>query len=605
MKIYSWYTFLVTLFVGGGGIAWFAIRLINGKGDFFHLFWIGMGVYLVWKGLKASLTKEGYEEDQRRGKIGKRVYKKLFGPFAPIMPFSTVIFFFLACLTVVFLPPLWLYVLLLACVVGYAAWLSWIVQKHYRIEEELVRLEEAKEQTMKFEHYLDSLKDKTVAVIGIGVSNRPLIDLLCSYGISVTACDKKIREALGAVGDELEAKGVRLRLGEDYLENLTEDVIFRTPGMRPDLPQLTAAVERGSILTSEMEVFFDVCPCTKIAVTGSDGKTTTTTIIAELLRAAGKTVHLGGNIGHPLLAETGSMHSDDVAVLELSSFQLMTMQNSPHIAVLTNLAPNHLDVHKDYAEYIAAKENNFIYQQANDIAVFNADNTDSVISAEKAVSRVRWFSRQKELEEGVFLRGDAIMVRHDGQEREVMRTSDIKLPGVHNIENYMAAVAAVDGLVPDDVIREFARNFGGVEHRIELVRTRNGVRWYNDSIASSPSRTIAGLKAFPERVILIAGGKDKGIPYDDIGPIINEHVKLLILCGATAGVIRSAVEKADNYSGLKILDAEDYQQAVAMADEASCEGDVVILSPASTSFDRFVNFMERGRIFKEIVNELP
>jgi len=458
---------------------------------------------------------------------------------------------------------------------------------------------------MKFEKYLESLKDKTVAVIGIGVSNRPLIDLLCKRGISVTACDKKTRDALGAVGDELEANGVKLRLGEDYLENLTEDVIFRTPGMRPDLPQLMAAVKRGSILTSEMEVFFDVCPCTKIAVTGSDGKTTTTTIIAELLRAAGKTVHLGGNIGHPLLAETGSMHPDDVAVLELSSFQLMTMHNSPHIAVLTNLAPNHLDVHKDYAEYITAKENNYIYQQVEDIAVFNADNADSVISAEKAVSRVRWFSRQRELEEGVFLRGDAIIVRHDWKEREVMRTSDIKLPGVHNIENYMAAIAAVDSLVPDAVIREFARNFGGVEHRIELVRTRKGVRWYNDSIASSPSRTIAGLKAFPEKVILIAGGKDKGIPYDAIGPVINDHVKLLILCGATAGVIRSAVEKAENFHDLQILEAEDYHQAVAMADQAASEGDVVLLSPASTSFDRFANFMERGKVFKEIVHALP
>lgn len=458
---------------------------------------------------------------------------------------------------------------------------------------------------MKFEAYLDFLKDKTVAVIGIGVSNRPLIDLLRSRGIAVTACDKKTREALGAVGDELEAAGVTLRLGEDYLEQLTEDVIFRTPGMRPDLPQLTAAVARGSTLTSEMEVFFDVCPCPMIAVTGSDGKTTTTTIIAELLRAAGKTVHLGGNIGHPLLAETGTMKETDVAVLELSSFQLMTMKKSPNIAVLTNLAPNHLDVHKDYAEYITAKENNFTHQSATDIAVFNADNADSVISAGEAVGRIRWFSRQKELNEGVFLRGSEIVVRHDGQERIVMTTEDIKLPGVHNIENYMAAIAAVDGLVADETIRDFARTFGGVEHRIELVRTRNGVRWYNDSIASSPSRTIAGLRAFPEKVILIAGGKDKGIPYDEIGPVINEHVKLLILCGATAGVIRAATEQAENFADLPILETEDYHQAVAMADEAACEGDVVILSPASTSFDRFANFMERGRVFKQIVNELP
>ena len=457
---------------------------------------------------------------------------------------------------------------------------------------------------MTFEEYLSSLQDKTVAVIGIGVSNQPLIRLLLERGIAVTACDKKNRETLGIVAEQLEANGCRLRLGEAYLDGLTEDVIFRTPGMRPDLPQLAAAVSRGSVLTSEMEVFFEVCPCPKISVTGSDGKTTTTTIIAELLKRAGKTVHLGGNIGHPLLAETGKMKPEDVAVLELSSFQLMTMTHSPHIAVVTNLAPNHLDVHKDFQEYIDAKENIFTHQSAKDIAVFNADNPYTLEEASRAVGRARLFSRKKELEDGVFLRGDAVIARHNGEERQVMTTADIKLPGVHNIENYMAAIAAVDGLVPDGIIRDFAREFGGVEHRIELIRTRNGVRWYNDSIASSPSRTIAGLNSFKEKVILIAGGKDKGISYDALGPVINDHVKLLILCGATAGVIRRVTEQAANYDGLEIVDVEDYHQAVALAGSRAQEGDVVILSPASTSFDRFANFMERGRVFKDIVNGL-
>ena len=457
---------------------------------------------------------------------------------------------------------------------------------------------------MDFEEYLHSLRDKTVAVIGIGVSNRPLIQLLLDRGVTVTACDKKSREALGAIGDELEGRGCHLRLGEDYLKNLTEDVIFRTPGMRPDLPELTAAVERGSVLTSEMEVFFEVCPCPKIAVTGSDGKTTTTTIIAELLKRAGRTVHLGGNIGHPLLAETGSMSPMDIAVLELSSFQLMTMTKSPHIAVITNLAPNHLDVHKDFQEYISAKENIFTHQTEKDIAVFNADNAYTAEEAEHAVGRARLFSRQRELEDGVFLRDNAIIARSGGQEREVMQVSDIKLPGVHNVENYLAAIAAVDGLVSDMTIRDFAREFGGVEHRIEIIRTRNGVRWYNDSIASSPSRTIAGLNSFLGKVILIAGGKDKGIPYDALGPVVNDHVKLLLLCGATAGVIRRSVEQAKNYHGLEILDVEDCQEAVSIAASRAVEGDVVILAPASTSFDRFANFMERGKAFKAIVNRL-
>lgn len=463
---------------------------------------------------------------------------------------------------------------------------------------------------MRFEEYLSSLQNKRVAVIGIGVSNRPLIELLLSRGVAVTACDKKDRTALGAVAGELEGKGCRLQLGPDYLKNLSEDVIFRTPGMRPDLPELTAAVERGSVLTSEMEVFFEVCPCPIIAVTGSDGKTTTTTIIAKLLQAARRTVHLGGNIGHPLLAETGDIAPGDVAVLELSSFQLMTMKRSPHIAVVTNLAPNHLDVHKDYAEYIAAKENIFLHQTAADLAVFNADNEGTRSFIGREPGSLRTFSRREMVERGAYLapaasgEGEAIWISNETGRRPVLPLSEIKLPGAHNVENYMAAAAAVDGLVPDEVIRDFARSFGGVEHRIELVRTLDGVRYYNDSIASSPSRTIAGLNSFPEKVVLIAGGKDKGISYDDLGPVINAHVKLLILCGATAGVIRASVEKAENYAELEIVDVEDYRQAVSLARSRTSEGDVVILSPASTSFDRFANFMERGKVFKEIVNHL-
>ena len=457
---------------------------------------------------------------------------------------------------------------------------------------------------MNIETYLASLEGKHVAVMGIGVSNQPLIRLLRDHGITVTARDRKTREALGATAEALEAQGVLLRLGEGYLEELTEDVIFRTPGMRPDLPQLSEAVARGSVLTSEMEAFFEVCPCPMLAVTGSDGKTTTTTIIASLLRQAGRSVHLGGNIGHPLLAESGGMRPEDLAVLELSSFQLMTMTRSPHIAVITNLAPNHLDVHKDYAEYIAAKENIFTHQTKSDVAVFNADNADTLRLSGKAEGRVRLFSRLREVEDGAFLRDGHIVVRGNGEERTVMEVSDIRLPGVHNVENYLAAIAAADGLVPDGVIREFARTFGGVEHRIELVRTLDGVRWYNDSIASSPSRTIAGLNAFSQKVILIAGGKDKGIPYDALGPVVNEHVKLLILCGATAGVIRRAVEQSENYAGLEIREVQDYHEDVDLARSRAVEDDVVILSPASTSFDRFANFMERGRVFKEIVNAL-
>ena len=457
---------------------------------------------------------------------------------------------------------------------------------------------------MKFEEYFDLLKGKTVAVIGIGVSNRPLIELLLDRGIAVTACDRKDRTALGGLAAQLEERGCRLQLGEGYLDELHQDVIFRTPGMRPDLPQLKAAMEQGSRLTSEMEAFFAVCPCPIIAVTGSDGKTTTSTIIAEMLRTAGRTVHLGGNIGHPLLAEADTIRPDDIAVLELSSFQLLTMDVSPHIAVMTNLAPNHLDVHKDFAEYITAKENIFTHQSYQDVAVFNQDNDITRSQASRAVGAVRLFSRMGEVAEGVFLRGDAIIASRGGVEREIMKTSDIRLPGVHNVENYMAAIAALDGLVPDEAMRTVAREFGGVEHRIELVRTLRGVRYYNDSIATSPDRTIAGLNSFDQKVILIAGGKDKGIPYDSVGPVINDHVKLLLLCGASSGVIRRAVEQAENYAGLSIVDVGNYHEALSIAQSHAKEGDVVILSPASTAYDRYANFMERGKEFKKLVMEL-
>ena len=457
---------------------------------------------------------------------------------------------------------------------------------------------------MTLQEYLNAIRRKTVAVVGIGVSNTPLIRMLLREGIAVTACDKRTREQLGELADKLEQGGACLQLGEQYLEGLTQDIIFRTPGLRPDVPQLARAVERGSVLTSEMEVFFQVCPCPIIAVTGSDGKTTTTTIIAKLLERAGYTVHVGGNIGHPLLCEAGEMQPDHYAVLELSSFQLMTMTCSPHIAVVTNLAPNHLDVHKDMAEYVAAKENIFRHQKEGDVAVFNFDNDITRTQGQGVADRAIYFSRQSEPEKGVFLRGEDIVCRDSRGERTVMSTADIKLPGVHNVENYMAAIAAVNGLVPDHVIRDFAREFGGVEHRIELVRTYRGVRYYNDSIASSPSRTTAGLRSFKEKVILIAGGYDKHIPFDALGGEIVEHVKLLVLCGATAAKIRAAVENAPDYhpGHPEILEVTPFQKAVEAARDNAVAGDVVTLSPACAAFDQFKNFAERGKIFKAIVN---
>ena len=455
--------------------------------------------------------------------------------------------------------------------------------------------------------YLSGLKGQRVAVVGIGVSNTPLIKLLVRAGVKVTACDKRTREQFNGQAAALESLGVELHLGPDYLEGLGEySVIFRTPGLRPDVPQLREAVERGAVLTSEMEVFFQVCPCRIIAVTGSDGKTTTTSIIAGLLEKAGYNTYVGGNIGKPLLSDAGGMSPEDMAVVELSSFQLMTMDRSADIAVVTNLAPNHLDVHTSMEEYVSAKQNIYRHQNAGGLVILNYDNAITRGFAADAVGEVTFFSRRERLEQGVFVEDGAIWVADEHGTRKVLPLLDILLPGDHNVENYMAAIAAVNGLVPDEVIRAFASTFQGVEHRIELVRTLRDVRYYNDSIASSPSRTIAGLRCFPEKVILIAGGYDKHIPFDTLGPEIVAHVKKLFLTGATAAKIRAAVEASPNYApGVpEIVEMDDFRETVLAAHRAAEPGDVVILSPAGAAFDKFKNFMERGAFFKEIVHGL-
>ena len=447
-----------------------------------------------------------------------------------------------------------------------------------------------------FEQYFTSIRDKNIAVLGLGVSNRPLVRLLLEFGCTVTGCDRTPREKLDAEVLELEAAGCHLSLGETYLDGISADLVFRTPGMHPGNPALEALRAAGAEVTSEMEVFFEVCPCTILAVTGSDGKTTTTTLISEMLKAQGYTVWLGGNIGTPLLPLVRQMRETDYAVVELSSFQLMDMQRSPHVAVITNLSPNHLDVHKDMAEYVEAKKNIYRFQTAADTLIINADNAITAPLAGPGVTKA--FSRQ----------GKAAAVRLEGEwicrnGENVLRASDILLPGQHNVENYMTAIAAVEGLVTDETIRHVATTFGGVEHRIELVRIKDGVRFYNDSIASSPSRTIAGLRSFPEKVILIAGGYDKNIPYDVLGPEICDHAKMLFLGGATGPQIRAAVEECGGAQPI-IVDCGDFESAVRAAAAAAQPGDVVLMSPASAAFDQFKNFMVRGAFFKKLIMEL-
>lgn len=454
----------------------------------------------------------------------------------------------------------------------------------------------------KLEQFKKDIKNKDVRVIGIGISNIPLIKYLVKLGANVTACDKRSAEQLGDVYDELDSIGVKMILGENYLEDITQPIVFKTPGMRYDVPQLLKVKENGSNVISEMELFFDLCPAHITAVTGSDGKTTTTTLIYKMLTEQGYKTWLGGNIGNPLLTDVENMTENDKVVLELSSFQLHTMKKSPNIAVMTNITPNHLDMHKDYQEYIDAKKNIMLYQNSSCRLVVNKDNDITCEIGKEAKGEVLYFSRKSSAD--VCIVDD--MITRMG--KPILNIHDIKIPGNHNIENYMTAIAAVGDMVDSEIICRVARTFGGVEHRIELVRELDGVKYYNSSIDSSPNRTKNTLSVFPEKVIMISGGKDKGIPYDEIGEVIADHVKVLILIGATADKIEKALNDEINRSGkgkdIEVIRVTEYPQAVNTARAKAQPNDIVVLSPASTSFDMFRNFEERGKLFKKLVNEL-
>lgn len=459
----------------------------------------------------------------------------------------------------------------------------------------------------KIKKFFNEIKGKKVCFVGIGTSNLPLIELFSQKGAIVSACDRQSYDALGDNAKRAEKAGAKLILGDDYLDNIDTDILFRSPGTPFYKPELETLKKKGVVVTSEMEVFFDLCPCRIIAVTGSDGKTTTTTIISELLKEAGKNVHLGGNIGTPLLPIIEDIHDNDYAVVELSSFQLISMRKSPEIAVVTNLAPNHLDIHKDMDEYVESKKNIILHQNAFSKAVLNLDNDISDSFSCDVRGKLVKFSRRKCLENGAYLDGETIVYNDYGKITPVMNYKDIKIAGMHNVENYLAAISAVWGIVDVDTIVKVAKTFGGVEHRAEFVREFEGVEYYNDSIASSPTRTIMGtLSLYDEKIIVIAGGYDKHIPYEPLGPVICDKVKLLILLGDTAPKIEKAVKESDNYTENNpvIIKVDNMEQAVETARKHAQKGDKVSLSPASASFGLYKNFMERGNHFKSIVNEL-
>ena len=458
----------------------------------------------------------------------------------------------------------------------------------------------------KIRAYFDDLKGKQISVVGLGVSHRPLIELLVKEGLSVTAYDKKPMDELGDFARDFSKKGVHFVLGDGYLDHLAGDIIFKTPGMRGDLPPFENARNNGSVVTSEMEVFFQLCPCPVFAVTGSDGKTTTTTLISKFLSAQGKRCYLGGNIGTPLLPKIFEMSPDDVAVVELSSFQLNDMHRSAETAVVTNVAPNHLDWHTDMAEYINAKRCVFRHQSSKGRLVVNYDNDITRAYAEEAKGDVLYFSFKGPVPKGVYLNEQGEICITDGNTVfPLMHRSLIRIIGDHNVENYMAAIAATLGYVDHDVIRTVAETFGGVEHRMEFVREVDGVKWYNDSIASSPTRVIAGLKAQTQKIIMLAGGYDKKIPFEPMVPYVLGKVKYLILTGATAEKIRSAIVASPQYDSdtITIEMSPSWDYAIARAREIASFGDIVSLSPACASFDCFANFEVRGEYYKKKVME--
>lgn len=460
---------------------------------------------------------------------------------------------------------------------------------------------------MNAQEFFKRIENKKVAFCGIGVSNTPLIYNFLEKGARVYACDRRTREQIGPLADELEAKGAELRLGPDYLNNLELDIIFRTPGMNFNLAELQKARQNGVAVTSEMEVFFDLCPATIFAVTGSDGKTTTTTLIAKMLEAEGKTVHVGGNIGRPLLPDVEKINKDDFVVVELSSFQLISMRKGPDVAVVTNVAPNHLDIHKDMEEYIGAKKNILVHQNAFSRTVLNLDNDITRDFMTDVRGQLMAFSMNKKIKNGAWLDEDGVInMSYRGISAPIMSKNDIAILGEHNVANYLAAISAVWGYAGADSIRKVAKEFYGVEHRIEFVREKDGVKYYNDSIASSPTRTIAGLKAFNQQVILIAGGYDKHIPFEPMAPFVTEKVKTLILCGPTADAIETAVKNDADYQENHpvIVRVNNMEEAVEQAQKLAKAGDIVTLSPASASFDAYPNFVARGNHFKELVNKL-
>ena len=458
----------------------------------------------------------------------------------------------------------------------------------------------------KLEEFNNFLDGKQVAIIGMGVSNIPLLDYFYDKNAKVTVFSTNV------LSDEIMAKINKYRyeveLGEDNLSRLKGfDIIFRSPSALPTKHEFQSAVKKGAILTSEIEMVLKLAPCKIIGVTGTEGKTTTTSLIYEICKKAGYNCFLGGNIGKPIFTKINQMKPEDIVILELSSFQLMGMTVSPNIAVVTNIFPDHLNVHKSYEEYQDAKKSIFRNQTEEGIVILNKDNEITEKFADEVKGKTIFFSSTKKLKNGyVYDREDGFIKKcTDGKCEKILNKNDIKLRGIHNYENICSALAATETVASKEAQIEAVKNFKGVEHRLEFVREIDGVKYYNDSIGTSPASTIAGLNAFDENIILLAGGSDKGLDYKEIGEVIAKKVGTLILTGPTAQKIEEATKQAlSEEKSIEIIHTNNLEESVKVAKEKAKEGDIVLLSPASASFDAFKNFEERGNYYKTLVNNL-
>ena len=460
----------------------------------------------------------------------------------------------------------------------------------------------------KLEEFFNYIRNRKIAIIGLGVSNIPLLSYLHDLGAKITVFDNRTIDNIDKnIMDIITNNNIEFSFGKNNLSKLNGfDIIFRSPTCREDWTELVKEAKRGAIITSEIEMLMELCPGTIIGVTGSDGKTTTTSLIYEIVKKQGFNCYLGGNIGIPLFTKIQEMKPKDIVILELSSFQLMNIHTSPNIAVITNISPNHLDFHKSYEEYIEAKKNIFKYQNEDGILVLNYDNEITRECAKEAKGKVIFFSRENKLDNGVILDDDIIKVCDNKLRKHILNTKDLLLRGKHNYENVCTAIAATLEIASTEKQIEAVTQFKGVKHRLEFVKEINGVKWYNDSIGTSPTRTIAGLKSFNEKIVLIAGGYDKHLDYTPMAKPILDNVSVLILMGQTSKKIKESVENEMKVEQkrIEIYECDTLQETVNTAKKVAKKGEVVLFSPASASFDMYKNFEERGDKFKSIVNSL-